>query len=714
MDTDVDYKTNAESPDSPPSESHGQVSFERRLVQALLILALIFLAARFVNLHYDTPLFYAGYSASEISDPYMYTSFARNKVLFDDWDPFDYDRWTSWRTSLVSGAAYLIFSIAGVSRVTANLTGVLLHLGGAFFLLLAMWRIRSRLETTLTAFFLLAASGFFFPGRLPMLEGGLVFLSGLAVWVYFRIGRTIFGVALVGCLLALGMFAGKLTGVALLAPIVVYALVDGIRTGGMRLGYLGLGMFAGAFLYAALFYDSSLSGMIGYYQGQTAAVGLAPEIPGSPWNALGTFLSYGASNGVFRFQPVLIFLAVAGLYLASRVSVKTERTPDFNSNHASSSLSESWPGFMAFWLIAGVIMLALYVYRPARYFVPLFLPLCALAGYAANALLSGSTNGALSEPRLRWKTWLSGSVLLVGCLYLASQVSVEAVRLATDAAPGVPRIPWQAPITGMFVGIGLLWALRNGTALPQIFRRFAGLFLLALFGIHQGALVYQGLTQPHNSLQLQVQDIGALLGEEAVIAGNYGPAFTIDNNLGAIIHSFTAPKYEEDFFERFDVTHVAIVPGALETLVKRYPGMKQAISVAQVWTRDGSFMILRTPYARNQPTDYEQGMMFLARSALDSASHYFDRFLDQSPESFRGRWGQIRVWAYQKKITRANEELERLATEYEDLFYAHYLVAWEYLTLFRATGDSLFYDTAMRHYGLGHDLNPTLKLDRTF
>jgi len=98
-----------------------------------LILIGIFFLLRFLNLTADPPVLLQTYGQDLMTDPYYYTWFARNAVLFDNWHLLNYDRYFIFSYTIVSGLSYLIFSLFGVSRLTAHLTSLILHFGGIFF-----------------------------------------------------------------------------------------------------------------------------------------------------------------------------------------------------------------------------------------------------------------------------------------------------------------------------------------------------------------------------------------------------------------------------------------------------------------------------------------------------------------------------------------------------------------------------------------------------
>ena len=147
----------------------------------------------FWKLDIDPPLYYVGHSQAQITDPYHLTFSSKNAAQTGEWNPQEFHRWDVFKFSLVSGVSYLLFTLFGVSRVTANLAALLLHLGGFVFFLMALARSRPREEWLLAALFLLFNSTLFFYGRLPFLENGLILFSGLTFWILVKYHEKIWG-----------------------------------------------------------------------------------------------------------------------------------------------------------------------------------------------------------------------------------------------------------------------------------------------------------------------------------------------------------------------------------------------------------------------------------------------------------------------------------------------------------------------------------------
>ncbi len=692
------------SSSSPPEKPDRLI---RALINILFALSLTLVVLRFVNLNYDSPLFYSGYSASEISDPYMYTSFARNKVLFDDWDPYNYSRWDSWKLSIVSGVSYLVFLAGGVSRVSANVGALALQLGGFLFFMLALARYRPRLEVALGAFLLLATSGLFFSGRIPLLENGVIFLSGLTVWLYFRYSERLWGVALAGAFVSVIALAAKLNGVALLAPLLIDTIFRNSSTGSRSKKYrFGGALLAGFILcgiaYSLLVYQRAPLVLLDYFHNQTAAVGLTPTIPNSIGGLFATILLYGSQNGLFRFQPVFLILTGMGLILVA-LRIATGRMALKNN-------SDRFLFFVGVWFTIGLVIILPYSYRPSRYFMPLTLPAAALAAYALSAALRGAFVKSFKLTPLT----LKNGIVLLFCSLVIVYLSVQTESAWRQFVIAGKSIITPLNPTGVGVGIVLsvilVFESLRGFRVKKVISVSLALLALATLTLRQTDLLYAGLSAPRDPLHVQVQDVGDLLGPEAVLAGTFGPAFTIDNGLRNLIHPFSAKLYERDFFSRFPVTHVAVAPSEMKIAKKRYPELKNAHSVTQLWSRDGSFVIYRVPGVEHkkgyEETEYERGMDFLAIPDLDSALVHFDRFLEKHPKSFRGRWAKARTLANQVRVKPTVAVLEELSQDYQDYYFAHFLVGREYVTLYRFTRGSEYKNRALSEYLRTQELNP--------
>ena len=642
---------------------------------ALLVVIFLFGVLRFVNLNYDTPLYFTGYGISDLTDPYMYTSFARNKILEGDWDPFNYERWKSWRISIVSGVSYLVFLVAGVSRVTANISALILGLGGTALFLWG-WSIRRpRDEILLIAFFFFVSNLLFFANRMTHLETGLLFISGIIVLVHFKLGKSFLGATLTGLLIALGTFAGKLTGVILLAPVMVDYLFDGKKELARRGGATLLGFLLGVVIYSALFFDWSPLSMIEYFRSQTAAVGLRPSIPKSLTGWTQMLFTYG-SDGLFRFQTLVMIAAIIGT-ISLWVATFRKKERELIGANGYRALA-----FAFVWLACGLITLMPFMYRPFRYFLPFMPPLLAIAGFGVWRLLKVE----FKLPGTGTLKWALPVGLVFVTIYLATQFHSWWTQIYVLGKPSQVPIDYRVIIlSGLAAAIFVLMTILKRWRLNARFGAILAFTILGFFTLRQGHLVYKGLFEPSNGLERQNRDIGEILGQNSLLVGNFSPAFTIGNNFLNLVHSFGLEKYEQDIFARYPITHLAGSRADFESAQKKYPELKGTSQSMMVWAREGAYLLHRINRQGYTPTYYELALDQASLQNPDSALILLDRFLEKYPHNLTARMERVSILAIQGNETLAAPELAKISQEYSNLHYIRYLLGRGYVSLGQIT-----------------------------
>lgn len=668
------------------------------LVISCIVVAGLFFVLRCVNLDYDSPLFYAGYSKGEISDPYIYTNFARNQTLFGELAPHEGGDWRAWQVSLISGVSLALFSLAGTSREVANLTGILLQFFGAAFFLMALARSRPLIEIAMTAMFLAVASGFFFSGRLPFLENALIFLSGLTVYIFVRWNKNVVGVFFSGVALSLAVFAGKLTGIVLLAALLVFSF-DGNKKGSpVRSGALIGGFTMGLLVYSFAIFGANPLVVIESYGAETTGVALNLEAAFT--TVISRLLLYGADNGLFVFHPTLGILVALGALTSVFAFVRS------GVRISKHSAGDKTLLFLLIWLVAGYLSLALYDYSPARYFMPLMLPCSALAAYGLCGLM-GRQKGSGPPKKFHW---FPAALILVVSIYLCTQIVHVWETLTLEGARPTATLGFGAlGALGAGASIGVFLAYltyRARIILPKGSRVWAVVALLLLVLVRQGSLVYSGLSKPGPIIKAQITELGELLGEGALIAGNYAPAFTIDNEFPTVLCYFGQGLVDLSLFEKHPVTHVALAPEDRESAFKLVPPSRRAVGVAQIWTRDGSFLIYETGASNYEPTDYERGMRAANINELDSSLYYLERFIKEKPTLYRPRWMRARILAHTAKVSEAEAALQALANDFADRYYARYQVGREFVTLYQITKRDAYKRRVLQEYAATRDLNP--------
>ncbi len=225
-----------------PSDQDIKTCWNRTgVVVILVILFLIALGTRLVDLDADPPAYFADGSQGLTTDAAHLTWHARNKVLFGTWGVLGYEYWTAFKISIVSGLSFLLFSLFGVSRYTANLAGVLLNLTGLLLFVVALRKQAGDRAAVIAAVFLAFNYGLSLYGRLPFLENGLIFLGSLVYLVYAYSADRLAGQITLGVLVGLCGLFGKSFGFLLGIGPLVYLV-----TGNRKRRWSALGAFLGS------------------------------------------------------------------------------------------------------------------------------------------------------------------------------------------------------------------------------------------------------------------------------------------------------------------------------------------------------------------------------------------------------------------------------------------------------------------------------------
>ncbi|RME23158.1 MAG: hypothetical protein D6800_10220, partial [Candidatus Zixiibacteriota bacterium] len=371
-----------------------------------LVLVVVAVVIRFVHLDADSYDAFKHYGLSQLTDPYFYTLFARNAVLFGTWDPFDFTRFHVYALSLVSLTAWVVFLIGGVSRYTANLSGLLLNLG-ALFLFAHSLRVDEKHNrvAALTLLILLYNSLLFFYSRFPLLENGLLFLSALVCWFCFRHGEGRWGMFATGVALALTAFMGKLFGIMLAGPVIVTSLWQSRTAGLKKVGTLVAGGVAGGLGYV-LALSLFSPGSLGEHFQEVKATVVTATLAQSPAHMLENTLAYLSRPGVAHFSGILIILAaIAWILLMLSDDLSPEDSLDTRIV------------FCSVWILFGLLVLGPHVYRPIRYSLILLLPLSYLVAAGAHRLLEGKLRLRQPNNRYVWPGVVLALTIVAGSLY---------------------------------------------------------------------------------------------------------------------------------------------------------------------------------------------------------------------------------------------------------------------------------------------------------
>ncbi len=628
--------------------------FPKRIAIALGVVALLFLALRFVALDNDPPLYFVKHGQSLLTDPYHLTHHARQHALFDNSNLFEIHRWDNFKNSMVSAVAYVTFAVAGVSRSSANFAAALLSVCGILLFSLGIYRRRGQKEALLTVLLLSVNNLLFFYGRVPLLENGLIFLSGSLFYVYITYGKSIAGQIVCGALVAIAALAGKVFGALLIAPLIGALIYEYRSKALMPSLYVIAGAVGGAALYALVFYGGDMSRVFSYYLEQTTGMYGSPPGLASPLNFLKMLFTYGGESGMIQYQPLWFSLAGLALIFATLVA------PSKLKNDESFAPIV----FCALWLLVGIAGLSPFFYRPLRYGLFLTLPAGALSAFLLAQLLS-------SRIRLQsFARWVGPAIVFVVLWYLIVQAVMYLGPEQGKFAAGV-GVMLKSGIFAAGLAALLGWFFNRARSFKlKPFGWIALGLIVAVMAVNQGSYLYRGLFKAGKALQGYNHDLAEIIPENAVITGPYAPALTIDNSLKSVIYMFGLSNVDSSLFDDYPITHIAVEPSNWRVALKDFPKLKHSQIVTEMVVRDQGIRLYRISDSTFPKTDFEMSAELLNRNQPDSALVFVNRFLEKYPGNLFARMGQITATLGKGDTKSSPALLKKLTNDFPENYFA--------------------------------------------
>ncbi len=576
----------------------------------------------------DPPMYYAGLGQSLATDPPQYVFHARNKVLFGDFDPYDYPRWTVYQCSLTSLAGYLVFSLAGVGIRQAGLVGVILSLGALIFIILGLMSHHRPWVAAAVAFCYVINVTLLTHGRLSYLENGLLFAAAMVFFVYCRWGDSLWGTAVAGGLISLAMLAGKAFGALLLPALMLAVLASDGRQRRRRIlvGAAAFAVVSVAFILA--FYGRDFRAALGYVSEQAYGLRGLPGGLSTPWHFLEYLVSYGFQNRLFYLDADVLLLMLTGLSMFAFHLGGGVRVRSFSPVVI----------FSACWLLCTFVGLAPLTYSPIRYTL-LLIP--AVLVFCFSVLDTGLGARRRAPAGFGWVPFIIFVLIFwIALFHVAANLFYFNVRF-----PPIREMTWLTLPAA--VGLALLarWMVTRGVANPGRRAAVIGLILvLAGAAIVNSARIRRLHLLDHNFNILEAnEDLRQVLGSEAVVSGPYGPVLTLNNGLRCFVHFFAVADVDSTLFDRLPVTHVAVDPSNWKEALKNYPRLRLLRPLGYYWIRDVEVAIYRISdvFANAtahlyQPTQFERAVAYLQVSQPDSALEAARAFYETYPQSKLG------------------------------------------------------------------------------
>ena len=553
-------------------------------------------------------MYYSGIGQSLATDPAQYIHHARNKIEFGEFDPYSYQRWTVYQHSLVSLVGYVWFSIAGVSLAESAMIGLLLSFGTLLLLLFGLGRHHRPWVMAALSFCYLINVTLVTYGRLSYLENGMIFIGAAMFAVYSRWGDKIWGLVLAGILAAAAMLTGKLFGVLFL-PVLLMAELTGSTDQKIKRAMIAVGGFiAGSVALLLSLYGADIGSAIGYLTEQSYSLRGFPAGLTGVMPFFEHLISYGFANHLFYLNPDLLVM------LALSTTLLIQYRQKLSTLSPSVRLSFFWICFF----FLGMMPLN---YSPIRYALVL-IPAILVFGLTMFDSTAKSQTHQLKKPR-RWQL-VSLSLVFwivlfhsIGNIFYLETIPRPIAAMTWATLPGAVLLAWLASKllikqTNRSAHRGWVIALVTVLVVPSVSN------VIWLENHHHS---------DHNFNIVEANaDLAAILNDDAVVSGSYGPTLTVDTKLASFIHLFQVADVDETLFDRNPITHLAVDISNIKEAIKNYPELADVKPVTKYWVRDVEVGLFRVAgYFDNeqarqyQPSRFEQAVSFYIDGTIDSA-----------------------------------------------------------------------------------------------
>ena len=662
-----------------------------------LIIAVVSLIGLYLwldDLNADPPMYFDGQSQSLSTDPHHYSYFARNKILFGQWELFDSGQWRIFEVTLVSAMSYILFSMFGISRTVANIPGLVCILGAICLFLAALKRELQLRSLAVILILLLFNKVFYVYGRLPYTENGMILILSLLFYIFVRYRHQSWGILLIGALIGLAAFAGKIFGVIIAVPVVISIWVENRPDRIKNILGVALSSLAVAIIWILLFYGGSLAQFFSYYHSQTVGLYGFPDAFKSPLTFFAKLINFGNDSRFFFHAPVVTLAGFIGLAFSVVFLTKNK-------------LKENIPLlFLIVWFITGWLFFMPENYRPLRYIYMLYLPLAGIFGFMLSMPFQREDRRETKRQFLKYLMlfflfWMLLDQLVFNIFYLGTYGTMADSIVLYTLAPAIL-------ITYLEYRFNFMKVILNRTFVIAVVS-------LAIIGvIFNFGRPYRDWQQQKSFIISEAgEDLGEILGENAVVCGPIVPSLLLENNLKGCIYAVGVSDNDPNFFRKNPVTHFAIDADASGMILNKYKELTSAITTALYWIRDGKIIIVNISHltgnreaAAYQPTDYEMARAFMQDKVYDSALYYMERFAQKYPNNKSALKSLGDLYPLNGQPDKAMAPLQRADALYPRDFSVKFALAMYYQKRFVATDDYGYRHLALQKYEEVVAVNP--------
>jgi 4-amino-4-deoxy-L-arabinose transferase-like glycosyltransferase len=687
-----------------------------RFLLIVMVMGLgIFMRLSFLSA--DPPL-NLSWSQDVNTDPGQYTSFARNKVLWGEWDPFGSPYLVLWINSAYTLISFLFFTLLGVGRGQDNLVAAGLSFLTLVFFYLAIKRGANQKSALLATFFLSINYILVMYSRNTFAEVPTLFFIVLGIYLLVLGLKRRWFLIFSGACFASSILFCKMLAIFIL-PVSLGVLIltakDEFPSNERKINkWLPTLFFVGGLLLVTLpwfliiYYPFSKT-VAGFVSGMSVGMYGSPQAFRSVSDFIYSLFSLGAVTRVFIsdiysvgtdlfFRMPLLFI-LSFLFLLVLFFKILQGKSIFKNLRSCSKLEL----FFGLWLVVGILALMPWNYRPLRYQILIIPPLCALAAFCLSDFLNPSEVKNQGKSSIWF--WIfsipTASLLIFHTLSFFLKIFQKIVQLNSII---IISFFLSFPFTYLFLRV----KRKKTSSVGQAYKIIVVAIVVLLILLIQGGQFLAFARNVQYSFLCASKDLGQILNSKAVISGPYSQTLIWDNRLGYVWHMFVVTTVDPELFRRYPITHLAMEArgGQREQAFKDYPQvMMNAKSVATYYLRNFPVEILRVAQSSEnqkvrdyQLSDFEKAKLLLDEGQIDSALIMLHRFVDQHPHNSSGYKTLAEIYYDRKDFEKAGSFLEK-ASEFDPTdFSTHQFLGVVYLELYDQKRDDTYRVLAIKEY----------------
>lgn len=544
-----------------------------RIIETVFVVALLVLiiGVRAYKLDADPPMHLSG-STDVYTDPPNLTLYAKQKIVIGEFTPSGDNRFVLFLKSSITLLGLFIFKYFGTGLFYSNLIGLFYSFGALFLFFLIVRKTAGPLAAILYLLIIFLNYLQIFYGRLPFQEHAMTFWLFLSMTLLLYYKDKIIINILAGISLGVGIFFGKILGIAFLFPALCYFsysyFIEKDRKQKSAFIYYISGFSLSAIFwifYAYIPMKMQVSSYIGehVYSNQGFPDGLS-----SIGNFALKYITFGGKSLLVQwmfieihFTGFLICMILMFLIFKNKAGSKWK---SYNSGHI----------FIVSLIVGFFLFLMIWNYRPMRYQLILLYPLCASMAIIFSMLLR-----KVKILTVESITFNSFYILLpiYGALFFHSYAFYATIKNGHYTALNSYFLIWVGALS-LSLLVYLILKLYNQKIIPRIpyFGQAVVVFILV-------SMVYlnwnqYNLWKDHATFTTldNSRDLNMILNRDAVITGPYSSTLTIETELKTVIHMFGVTNPDPDFFKNLPITHLLIDNSNEKRAFQDYPEMMKA------------------------------------------------------------------------------------------------------------------------------------------